>query len=1039
MSDQQRVEPRLGDAPLDAPPLINRRNFDNVRDNAAPRARPAATGPKQPINWRPLKWLLWLLLLILLAGLAYQEMRSSVLQSKVWHYLAQQLTFSQGKGPAPEDEAPVYPQGGPFDQRAGYSNLPHWLSSLQQQGYSITEQSRFSPALQRYADWGFYPPYAQKSQWGLQIFDCRQDALFSFHKPEFQYPHFDDVAPLLLRALLYVENRDLFQVTPFANPAVDWSRLGAAVLAQTKKLLGRDAAAAGGSTLATQIEKYRHSNQGFTADALDKLQQMVSASVRAYQPARETMERRKQIALDYINTVPLAATPQAGEVHGMADGLHAWFGADPARVNQLLKDSTATPAHGLALRQVMALIIAQRRPSFYLLQGRAELEQLVDSHLRLLRQANIINQNWLEQAMAQRLSFQSAATTPRPQLDKTALLVRNRIAALLERTLYQTDRLDLTVQTTLDLALQQQIKRYLERLEQLAPAQQAGIIGPRLLREDQLRGVKYSFTLYESTPTGNKLRVQTDNHAEQPFDLNEGGKLELGSTAKLRMLTTYLEIVAELHQTYSEQPVSSLALLEIAPQDQLSQWAINYLIANPGVTLLTMLNAAMDREFSADPRMSFFTGGGLHTFSNFRREEDRMVPTMRQALYESINLPFVRLTQEIVNYSIYHGESSSYQLLKNDNDPRRDQYLRRFADKEGVSFLQRFWRKYHRLTAEQRLEVFLNGLRQTPDRLSAGYRFIYPDVNEADFIRFMQQRFADNPLTVAQWRQLYRKYAPTEFSLPDQAYLARSHPLELWLLGYLQQQPNPTLAEAISLSADVRQQAYQWLFRTQSRSARDNRIRTMLEIEAFWDIHQRWQRLGYPFDFLVPSLATALGSSGDRPAALAELMGIIQNGGRRLPMFRVESLDFGRDTPYAVSLARTEVEMERVMLPEVAQVLRENLAGVVQQGTGRRLQQYFSLPNAPQLPLIGGKTGTGDNRISTVNSRGETVQSRALNRTATFAFYLGERHFGVISVYLPGNAAEEYFFTSALPLQVLNGMSPLLMPLLRPQAGCPVP
>ncbi|MFN3900910.1 MAG: glycosyl transferase family 51, partial [Alishewanella aestuarii] len=174
-------------------------------------------------------------------------------------------------------------------------------------------------------------------------------------------------------------------------------------------------------------------------------------------------------------------------------------------------------------------------------------------------------------------------------------------------------------------------------------------------------------------------------------------------------------------------------------------------------------------------------------------------------------------------------------------------------------------------------------------------------------------------------------------------------------------------------------------------------------------------------------------------AALAELMGIIQNGGRRLPMFRVESLDFGRDTPYAVSLARTEVEMERVMLPEVAQVLRENLAGVVQQGTGRRLQQYFSLPNAPQLPLIGGKTGTGDNRISTVNSRGETVQSRALNRTATFAFYLGERHFGVISVYLPGNAAEEYFFTSALPLQVLNGMSPLLMPLLRPQAGCPVP
>ncbi|MDT9151287.1 hypothetical protein RSW37_26500, partial [Escherichia coli] len=76
-------------------------------------------------------------------------------------------------------------------------------------------------------------------------------------------------------------------------------------------------------------------------------------------------------------------------------------------------------------------------------------------------------------------------------------------------------------------------------------------------------------------------------------------------------------------------------------------------------------------------------------------------------------------------------------------------------------------------------------------------------------------------------------------------------------------------------------EVYSWLFKTRHRSARDSRIRTMLEVEAFLDIHQRWARLGYPFDHLVPSLATALGSSGDRPAALAELMGIIQNGGIR--------------------------------------------------------------------------------------------------------------------------------------------------------------
>ena len=76
---------------------------------------------------------------------------------------------------------------------------------------------------------------------------------------------------------------------------------------------------------------------------------MASASIRAYQPGLVTMARRMQIALDYINTVPLAATPQAGEIHGIADGLNAWFGVDAMQVNRLLQDAEPTAAHGQAL------------------------------------------------------------------------------------------------------------------------------------------------------------------------------------------------------------------------------------------------------------------------------------------------------------------------------------------------------------------------------------------------------------------------------------------------------------------------------------------------------------------------------------------------------------------------------------------------------------------------------------------------------------------------------------------------------------------
>ena len=90
--------------------------------------------------------------------------------------------------------------------------------------------------------------------------------------------------------------------------------------------------------------------------------------------------------------------------------------------------------------------------------------------------------------------------------------------------------------------------------------------------------MKYSFTLFEKDAGRVKVRVQTDNN-DQPFDINEGSKLELGSTAKLRVLTTYLEIVTELHDSYGNMPVESLRKIEVSDQDNISRWAIAYLMS----------------------------------------------------------------------------------------------------------------------------------------------------------------------------------------------------------------------------------------------------------------------------------------------------------------------------------------------------------------------------------------------------------------------------------------------------------------------------
>ena len=1009
--------------------------------DAYPPPSPAAATPRAGRRiWRLLLWLLVLLMLAAAGALIVFETQTSWLQSREISRYAQTLSYRLEPGPS---SAIHYPAHGPFDQRLGYTRLPTLLAQLQQRQFVIEQQVQFSPALQQYSHHGLFVPYQEKTQAGLFIGDCRNEPVYDYRYPQRHYPDFNRIAPLVLGTLLFIENRELLsQAQPQINPAVDWPRFTKAALSQLGRALEIQDDSAGGSTLATQIEKYRHSPEGRTTSVGEKLRQMFSASVRAYQQGPQTLAARQHIALAYLNSVPLAAAPGHGEIHGLGDGLWIWFGAELDEVNRVLDNRPDNPAslaeQGLALRQVMALMIAQRRPSYYLYRGRDDLHRLTDSYLRLQATAGMISPALRDAALAQRLAFRDFGKAPVTQYvenSKTLLVTRGRLAGLLGLSLYELDRLDMSARTTLNADLQQQVTDYLHRLADPQVAEAIGLYGKRLLSPEKTAEVRYSFTLFERGTEGFEVRVQTDN-TQQPFDINEGSKLELGSTAKLRVLATYLEIIAELHQRYAG--LSPRALRELSPErnDRLSHWAIDYLLRHPDHALPPMLTAALQQRYSAGTGERFFTGGGLHTFNNFRREDNGRRPMLIDALRESINLPFIRLMRDIVRYSIYQNEDRA-QLLKNDKDPRRQEYLSRFADREGRVFLLRFWRKYQDKTPEQRLDSFFDGLRPTSVRLAAVHRYLLPNAGMREFADFLQQRLPTTRLSDKRLNELYTRYGPGAYSLPDQGYIARVHPLELWLLGYLQQMPDAGFADAADASKEQRQQVYGWLFKTRHRSARDSRIRTMLEVEAFSDIHQRWQRLGFPFDHLVPSLATAIGSSGDKPVALAELVGIILNEGVRLPTRRLDQLQFAVDTPYETRLVRQPQQAQRVMAKEVALVLRDALSQVVESGTARRLQGSFTLPDGSPL-VLGGKTGTGDNRIETVTRYGQVIKSLARNRTATFVFFLGEHHFGTLTAYVPGQASDKFNFTSALPVQVLKGMEPILRPYLQPgsRSGC---
>lgn len=965
-----------------------------------------------------------------MAAAAFLEARDSRLQARYFSELARGISWEMQPGANPEL---WLPQSGPYNVRLGYSGMKDMLPRLLAAGYDISAQARQSEEFRSIIGRGYYPIYNEKSQAGLTLLDRNGASLYASRYPERQYGSFEAIPPVLVAALLYVENHDLLDPDRRTrNPAVDWGRFSRAALGQALRAVDLDSGRAGGSTLATQIEKFRHSPGGRTHDADDKLRQMISASLRAYRQGEETLPARRQIVLDYLNSVPLAGLAGYGEVQGLGDGLWAWYGRDFAIANRLLTDPAADPTErAQVFKEAMSLIVAQRRPSGLLLESTERLDALTDSYLRLLSADGVIPEALRDDALRARLvrARKAGGTEAVSFVERKAVNdVRGALGDLLGlEDLYALDRFDLEVKTTLDGAAQAEVTAYLGRLANPDYLACAGFREHRLLDRGDPAEVNYSVVLYERTPLGNLLRVQADN-LNQPLDINSGTKLDLGSSAKFRTLISYLGIVADLHRRYVDLDAKALAAVTTRPNDRLSRWAIAYLRDSKDRQLEAMLEAAMKQRYSADPNETFFTGGGVHRFSNFKREDDSENPSVAEAIEQSVNLAFIRIMRDVVHYHAYEASDAPARALRDGDQTAREDFLNRYAEREGIGFLRTFWHKYRNVPAQERLAVLADSVpaRQAP--LAAAFLTVAPESDFATFQSFMREHLGDRAGSDSGLRRIYDTHATRHYNLSDQGYLAQVHPLELWLVRYLRAFPDAGLPAVVAASAAERREAARWLFGKRLGHAQQLRIDIIVEVAAFERIAAEWRRLGYPFEHLVPSLATAIGSSADRPAALAELMGIVLSDGVRRPIVRIEQLRFAAATPFETQLVRRAEAGEQVLPAEVARVARRTLLRVVDGGTARRVKGIYRDGDNRPIPL-GGKTGTGDHRFQIVSADGTVTSSRVMNRAATFAFYIGDRYYGVVTAFVPGAKAAGYGFTSALPVQILKELQPALLPL----------
>jgi membrane peptidoglycan carboxypeptidase len=989
---------------------------DNRKKGGAKRPHSRRTNPL----WaRGLAGAIWLIFAMGLAWLIWLEARSSWLQSALLSRWLADSGYSLGPGPAPRRlKAP----SGPYDQRLGYSALAGFLENLREEGYGITSQARASDKLLALAQAGIFPPYPEKAGGGLKLLDRAKSPLYEVQLPQRFYKDFAEIPPLLTQTLLFIENRELLEERfERRNPAVEWDRFALAITERAWRFWRQDDDnSPGASTLATQLEKFRHSPGGQTDGVVEKLRQMVSASLRSYTQGPLTLRHRQFLLQAYLNSTPLGARPQFGEIYGIGDGLFAWYGTDFAAANDALKnpafDETALLRQAYVFRQLLSLLLAQRRPAYYLQTNPAALDPLVESHLDLLLKAGIITPALRDAAKGLSVPFQDALPPPVQTdfaLQKPVLNLRTKLLTLLGGgSLYDLDRYDVTARTSLDVTLSQTIGRALRTLQTPEGAGRASLLAPRLLDQSDPAGVTYGFTLYEAGKEANFLRIDADT-LNQPLNVNEGGKLDLGSTAKLRTLVSYLDIIATLYDRYAHFSPPELAAAKEGANDPLTRWVVDELAQKPQAkpSKAELLAGAMQRRYSASPAEAFFTGGGVHRFANFDTSYDTQIIPLYIAFRHSVNLPFIRLMRDIISFYREEGEEEGQALLQDPSHPRRQEYLERFA------------------VRETRLDLLASRIRPRASTLSALYRFVKPQEDVVALARFLAARIPKALPNADAIEKLYERYAPGKFTLADMAYIIGVHPLELWLVGYWQQAPNARLSEILLASRQQRLESYEWLFKARSRQAQNTRIRILLEEQAFARLHQRWRVWGYPFENLIPSLATAIGSSADRPEALAELAGILANNGVKKPSIVIDDMHWAQDTPYEVMLAPQRGRGRQLLDEEAARVVKAAMQDVVENGTAKRALGAFVDGNGQPL-LLGAKTGTGDNRLERFKPDGTVSSSRVVSRSASLVFVLEDRFFGVLTAYVTGDKAAEYRFTSALPAQILHEIAPLLAPLL---------
>ncbi len=580
----------------------------------------------------------------------YDELAvSSSQQSKFFSKLYNGEVFTQTVTTPP-------PAVGNTDVERGYSEIQRIRKEAEISGDNVSAQKPWKD--RRIGPLQLAPIFERKPQAGITILDMNGEKMYSGDTPHNFYASYESIPDIVVQSFCLVEDKNICDQSkdPTFNAAINWWRASQAAAMGIGKKAGIVSKVEGGSTLPIQITKNDSWEKGRTRGFFDKAEQMLTASTEMYALGLDTREQRKNKIVEYINTASFAGHPSFGEIKGVKDAMAILYGnKDYDEKLRAMNDDAETAR---AFRQMFSLVMAVKMPdeSLRSAKGYQALQERIDNFTKLLVDEKIITASFAGKVKAAKVDFSEVGKSPalegKPPRDKFVdsmrLAVMNKLKLNPVDGMYKLDRWDLQVDSTLDHAVNAAVTAKLKSFNDPEIAKQNGLTGFQLLRPEAAPKVTWAITINERLPDGRVVtRISTDTF-KGSLDLNKGGRQNYGSTSKMRMATTFLEVIAELHDKHAGKTPEELQALQVHPRDKLSRWAINYLSNDENNHALEeMQRVAISTIKYSGHRQGFFTGGGMNFPGNFDRREDHQSYSVQEALWESVNLSWNLISDDI--------------------------------------------------------------------------------------------------------------------------------------------------------------------------------------------------------------------------------------------------------------------------------------------------------------------------------------------------------------------------------------------------------